>query len=180
MIFDFLHQHRDAALSLTMEGGITPLVEMDQTHNRAVFKCGRRTGRTRGELNTIDSSIRMRYEVDGRDVLVQGRTLVVVPPGKTSKWRGSIHDQPVVFGTKGDSGSLVFDYKGRVLGTYIGGQLPEEYMVTPSIDTPSIDGIHFVAPIHPTLEAIRAAVRQDAAFDGLDVKVDILWGSPEF
>jgi hypothetical protein len=68
----------------------------------------------------------------------------------------------------------VFDYKGRVLGTYFGGQR-DNYQTDPPISPScSIDGIHFVAPVHPTLDGIRAAVCQDPTFGGLDVKVDIL------
>ncbi|KAK3364095.1 hypothetical protein B0T25DRAFT_563094 [Lasiosphaeria hispida] len=33
--------------------------------NRTVFKCGRTTGSTKGELNWIDSSVWMRYDFDG-------------------------------------------------------------------------------------------------------------------
>lgn len=119
----------------------------------------------------------MCYEVDGRDVLIQGKALVVVSPPATSRtWPGTC-GPPIAFGWNGDSGILVFDYKGRVLGTYIGGQSDQsDYKVDPPINTPSIDGIHFVSPIYPTLEGIRAAVRHDPTFGGLDVNVDFVWG----
>lgn len=113
----------------------------------------------------------MRYKVDGRDVLVQGKALVVLsPPATSTLWLGR-PGPPIAFGWDGDSGSLVFDYKGRVLGIYIGGHAQPS-----SINPPSIDGIHFISPIHQTLEEIRATARQDPTFGGLDVNVNFVWG----
>jgi hypothetical protein len=112
--------------SLTNLGGIVSLEELaarssgglDDSHKHTVFNCGRTTGKTRAVLNSIDSSVQMSY-VD--KVSIVGRTLVVLSPPKTKQtWRGPCGGF-IVFGTKGDSGSLVFDYRGKVLGTYFGG-----------------------------------------------------------
>ncbi|KAK0611304.1 hypothetical protein B0T14DRAFT_325563 [Immersiella caudata] len=51
-----------------------------------------------------------------------------------------------------------------------------DYQAHPPVMAPSIDGIHFVSPIHPTLNAIRAEVSKDAALEGQDVNVDFVWG----
>jgi hypothetical protein len=86
-----------------------------------------------------------------------------------------------VFGKRGDSGSLVFDYQGKVLGMYLGGQHKNmDYSVTPHIECPSVDEIHFVAPIVPILESIRAAVQDDPSFEGHPVDVEFLWKSDPF
>ncbi|KAK3364080.1 hypothetical protein B0T25DRAFT_529232 [Lasiosphaeria hispida] len=152
--------------------------EVMRGENRTVFKCGRTTGSTKGELNLIDASVQMRYKFDdGSYEVVEGKTLLVVsPPSNSIRWpRGS--DFPIAFASNGDSGSLVFDHQGRVLGLYIGGQREDYKVMAPSIVTaPSIDGIHFISPIHPTLDAIRDATAKDPALQGQDIKVDFVWG----
>ncbi|KAK3364085.1 hypothetical protein B0T25DRAFT_529270 [Lasiosphaeria hispida] len=137
--------------------------EVKRGENHTVFKCGRTTGSTKGELNSIDSSVQMHYNFDdGSYEVVEGRALLVVPsPARSLPWPVSIP-----FGFHGDSGSLVFDHQGRVLGMYIGGQTPDYEVMAPSID-----GFCFISPIHLTLDAIR-----DAAAPGQDVKVDFVWG----
>ncbi|KAK3364112.1 hypothetical protein B0T25DRAFT_627962 [Lasiosphaeria hispida] len=141
--------------------------EVKRAGNRTVFKRGRTTGSTKGELNMIDSSVRMRYDFDGgRYEVVEGRALLVV----SLSWPSS-YFFPIAFGHRGDSGSLVFDHQGRVLGMYIGGQTQDYEAMAPSIN-----GFHFISPIHPTLDAIRDAAAKDPALQGQDVKVDFVWG----
>ncbi|KAK3364094.1 hypothetical protein B0T25DRAFT_58647 [Lasiosphaeria hispida] len=141
--------------------------EVKRAENRMVFKRGRTSGSTNGELNTIDSSVRMRYDFDGGYEVVEGRALLVVaPPADSLPW-----PIPIPFGVHGDSGSLVFDHQGRVLGMYIGGQTQDW-----EVRAPSVDGFHFISPIHPTLDAIRDAAAKDPALQGQDVKVDFVWG----
>ena len=144
---------------------------------RTVFKYGRTTGSTRGGVNTIDSSVRMRYEFDGGHEIVEGKVLLVVaPPATSGLWLGG-YGVPIAFGWHGDSGSLVFDHQGRVLGMYIGGQNQScDFQGQPPVRAPSVDGIHFIAPIHPTLDAIRAAASNDPAFSGQDISIDFVWG----
>ncbi|KAK3364082.1 hypothetical protein B0T25DRAFT_58484 [Lasiosphaeria hispida] len=151
-----------------MPGEMVTPGEVMRGENHTVFKCGRTTGSTKGELNTIDSSVQMRYDFDdGSYEVVEGRALLVVSP--------SAHYLPcriaIPFGSHGDSGSLVFDHQGRVLGLYIGRQT-EDY----EYNAPSIDGIYFISPIHPTLDAIRDATAKDPALQGQDIKVDFVWG----
>lgn len=159
-------------------GGMVAPDEVKGSINRTVFKCGRTTGRTKGELNAIDSSIRMGCEFDDGYQIVEGKALVVVSPPESSKLWPDGHGLPIAFAWKGDSGSLVFDYQGRVLGIYFGGQHQFcDYQVHPPIKAPSIDGIHFISPIHPTLDAIRATAANDTAFRDQDIQVDFVWGS---
>jgi hypothetical protein len=178
------------AQALTVERGIVPLDELaartdprgnDMTpgNERAVFKCGRTTGKTHGELNAVHSSFRVRYTTNGnRDVIMMGKTLVIVsPPEASQQWVWLGPGDRVVFGVPGDSGSLVFDYQGKALGMYLGGQrYAEDYSATPPIKAPSVDGIHFVTPIVPIIDSIRAEVQADPSFDGLPVDVEFLWG----
>jgi hypothetical protein len=161
----------------TQRGDVVTPDEVKRADNRTVFKCGRTTGSTQGELNTVDSSVRMRYDFDGGYEIVEGKALLVVsPPGSSTLWP-SANGVPIAFGWRGDSGSLVFDHQGRVLGMYFGGQDQSlDYQVDPPVRAPSIDGIHFISPIHLTLDAIRAAASKDPAFQGQDVKVDFVWG----
>jgi hypothetical protein len=144
-------------LAATSSGGLE-----DFRRKHVVFKCGRTTGKTRGVLNSIDSSVQMS---SGDNVPVVGRTLLVFA------FSGS---------TKGDAGSLVFDYRGKVLGIYVGGQNEglkyHDDNVVPRITGRPVTGIHFISPIGPTMDGIRAAVRNDPAFGGLDVNVEFLWG----
>ena len=168
-----------------MEGDIVSLDELaartdrrenDMTHDneRAVFKCGRTTGKTRGELNAVNSSVRVRYTTKGnRDIIMVGKALAVVsPPEASQQWVWLGPGDRVVFGAPGDSGSLVFDYQGKALGMYLGGQrYAEDHSVTPSVDV-----IHFVTPIVPIINSIRATVQADPSFDGLPVDVEFLWG----
>jgi len=161
----------------TQRGEMVTPGEVKRAENRTVFKRGRTTGSTKGELNTIDSSVRMRYDFDGGGYeVVEGRALLVVsPPADSILWPSGC-GVPIAFGCRGDSGSLVFDHQGRVLGMYIGGQT-HDYETLPPVMAPSIDGIHFISPIHPTLDAIRdAAASKDPALQGQDVKVDFVWG----
>lgn len=149
----------------------------DTVNKRVVFKCGRTTGKTRGEMNNIYADVRMRYAVDGGDILtVQGKTLVVVSPAATSRRWGPANGCPVVFGDYGDSGSLVFDYQGKTIGTYIGGQdTLRACAVNPHIKASSIDGVHFVTPIGPTLDSVHATLRRDPVFAGYDrVEVELM------
>ncbi|KAK3294584.1 uncharacterized protein B0H64DRAFT_401058 [Chaetomium fimeti] len=140
----------------------------------AVFKCGRSTGKTRGELNRIHSSIRMRYEFDyGDEVIIKGKGLVVVAPPQYTRSHDVSSYSVDPFGRKGDSGSLVFNYEGKIIGIYIGGQDDDDPSFGKHL---AISGIHFVSPIGPNLDAIRAAVQDDPSFGGAPVDVEFLWG----
>jgi hypothetical protein len=76
------------------------------------------------------------------------------------------------FGHRGDSGSLVFNYEGKAIGIYIGAQREWEVHADP----PAVGSIHFVSPIVPNLESMRAAVQNDPSFAGAEVSVEFLWG----
>ena len=148
--------------------------------HHVVFKRGRTTGKTQGELNNVASSVRMRYSGPGGDtVTVEGRTLLVVCPAATSAfWAAGNRPDAAWFGSHGDSGSLCFDSTGKALGIYIGGQAPDRAKsVDQQIEVHSVDGLHFISPISPTLESIQATVTRDPMFTGYDdVDVDLLWG----
>ncbi|KAK3297321.1 uncharacterized protein B0H64DRAFT_372705 [Chaetomium fimeti] len=189
-VVDYLRGHYQDAESLTIHGGIASQKDLvaassgrlDDSHKNVVFKCGRTTGNTRGVLNSIISSVRMSY---GDNVPVVGSALVVLSPSETSPTGPGSPGcgSAPVFGRKGDFGSLVFDYRGKVLGIYVGrqneGPNREDYKVNPPITPPYFDGIHFVSPIGSTINGIRAAVRDDPTFGGLDVDVEFLWGPSE-
>ena len=74
----------------TQRGCIVTPGEVKCVNNRTVYKCGRTTGSTKGELNTIDSSVRMCYEFDGGGhEIVEGKVLLVVsPPENSTLWPG--------------------------------------------------------------------------------------------
>lgn len=153
--------------------------ENDMTHGneRAVFKYGRTTGKARGELNAVYSSVRVRYATKGnRDITMVGNALAVVSPPKASQqrvWLGP--GDRVVFGAPGDPGSLVFDYQAKALGMSLGGQrYAEDHSVTPPINVPSVDGIHFVTHIVPIVDSIRATVQVAPSSDGRPVDVEFL------
>ncbi|KAK3364115.1 hypothetical protein B0T25DRAFT_563129 [Lasiosphaeria hispida] len=140
--------------------------------NHTIFKCRQTTSSTKGKLNLINSSVQMRYDINGSGYeVVKGRALLIVsPPSNSILWPPALC-LPIAFGFGGDSGSLVFDHQGRVLGLYFGGQR-EDYKVM----APSIDGIYFISPIYPTLDAIQDATAKDLALQGQDIKVDFVWG----
>jgi len=89
-------------------------------------------------------------------------------------WLGA----PIAFGWRGDSGNLVFDHQGRVLGMYIGGQSQScDYQAHPPVKAPSIDGIHFISPIHPlsTPSGLQRATIQRLT---VRTSTSILFGAP--
>jgi len=159
----------DQVEAISKPGGIVvPLEQIKGSLNRRVFKCGRTTGKTEGILNSVNTTVNMKYEFDdGTTEIVVGKALLVVSPPQSPKlWCGL----PIAFGHEGDSGSLVFDHQGKVLGMYFGGH----HQSGPS-GPPSVDGIHFVSPMHLTLDAIRAAVTKPG-HEGGGVQVDFIWG----
>ncbi|KAH6624962.1 hypothetical protein B0J18DRAFT_429789 [Chaetomium sp. MPI-SDFR-AT-0129] len=161
--------------------GTSPGEKTTHCNKNAVFKCGQSTGKTRGELNGIHSSVQLRYKVQGSsDVTITGKALVVVSPPKLPQRRSSVRPGTwIAFSEVGDSGSLVFDYQGKALGLYFGGQgHTNDYKVTPPVEVSSVDGIYFVAPIVPILDSIQTTVQDDPFFEGLPVGVEILWGKP--
>ena len=129
-------------------------------------KVGKKTGRTFGVLNQIHPSMNVRSSRNGEEKSRTGRTVLVLVPKAAL-------DDTKTFGSPGDSGSLVYDYEGKIMGIYFGGQRYEPY--NPPIEVSCVDGLHFVAPIAPTLESIQAVVKTDPAFSGYDVEVEFLW-----
>lgn len=70
-----------------------------------------------------------------------GKAMVVVSPKAHQQWAGHGPDAGFAFGWGGDSGSLVFDYRGKALGLYFGGQRYIEDYETPPVEAPLVDGI---------------------------------------
>lgn len=75
-------------------------------HNEEFYKCGRKTGYTSGKYNALDTCRLFRKIVDGKevDVITIEHTITGNP-----------------FSDRGDSGSLVFDRIGGVVGLIFGG-----------------------------------------------------------
>jgi hypothetical protein len=112
---------------------------------------------------------------DTSEVIIQGKALAVISPPRKSRWCPLQADWPLILGQDGDSGCLVFDYRGKVLGMYVGGQgSAVDSGSRPPVKTPCVDGIHFVSPIVSIFDSIRAAAQADPSFDGLPVDVEFL------
>ena len=148
-----------------------------------VFKSGRTTGSTQGQLNTINSSVRMRYVFGGGHKIVEGKVLLVVSPPATSKlWLGG-YSVPIAFGWHGDSGSLVFDHQGRVLGMYIGGQNQScDFQGQPPVRLPQSTAFTLsrrsIQPSTPS-ELQRATIQRLAARTSISISfgAQLIWRS---
>lgn len=144
---------------------------------RVVFKCGRTTGKTWGRLATVGADVWMRYGLgNGGAVITKGKVLLVISPVGCSGYPLWIGDPSgnIAFATVGDSGSLVYDYKGRVLGMYIGGQPNNlgKMFVAEHETYASLDGIHFITPIDATLKDIRDTLeRLFPTYDRVEVNM---------
>lgn len=126
-------------------------------------------------LNQIHPSIRMEYEFDGKTRMVVAKMLLVVAPKGTKLWVGA-GGRLIAFGYNGDSGSPVYDYSGKRLGMYVGGQTMAKHN-NPS--PPSVDGLHFVTPLGPTVEDILTTLRGDPGFAGCNLEIDTEWEAPD-
>lgn len=63
----------------------------------------------------------MEYQFEGRTKVVVGKMLLVVAPIGTKLWAGA-NGRQIAFGWNGDSGSPVYEYSGKRMGMYVGGQ----------------------------------------------------------
>lgn len=149
-----------------LKESLNPTANRQTIWKDVVCKVGKKTGRTFGVLNQIHPSMNVRSSRNGEEKSRTGRTVLVLVPKAAL-------DDTKTFGSPGDSGSLVYDYEGKIMGIYFGGQRYEPY--NPPIEVSCVDGLHFVAPIAPTLESIQAVVKTDPAFSGYDVEVEFLW-----
>lgn len=158
-----------------------------------MFKCGRTTGKTRGDLNQIPATINMCHGRDDNETDMTGDMMLVLTTTDPRVWAGDVTRQ-IVFGTHGDSGSLVYDYQGNIAGTYIGGhfsdvasqrnpniikgQVPqgtENHHLGLALNKVSVDGLHFVVPAEAMLISIRDSVMA-ALPEAHNVEVEFRFG----
>ncbi|TPX12682.1 uncharacterized protein E0L32_000859 [Thyridium curvatum] len=134
---------------------------------RSVFMIGRTSGMKLGAISEVDASVEMRIEIDGVEepIRVVGKTTVIVtPPGAIKS------DGMWAFGSKGDSGSLVYTYQGKALAVYHGGvALFDIDGRNPEPDNARNDGIHFATPIKDTFKDIIKVLVSDPANAEYDI-----------
>lgn len=181
-IFSFSRDARHSR-ALGSKTGVQPLHELEEilaantslVNRKAVFKVGRTTGRTFGEVNQIHPSMAVSSKADNnKTITCVGKVVLIVRPREESQENSGRH---AGFGDRGDSGSLVFDYQGQVMGVYFAGKDNHDGH---NLGVSLVDGIHLVAPIEPTLESIRATVQEDPELFGPDfAEVEFLWGDGE-
>lgn len=115
------------------------------TENVAVRKRGRTTGLTFGTVDTIDLTVRIDYGDGLGEVTLTDQIGIDVDSAQSAK-----------FGDSGDSGSVVVDDDGKVVGLYFAGNI-EQRDENNVIITPS--GIFGVAnPIQSVLDALDVSI----------------------
>jgi hypothetical protein len=113
---------RETEDSLTSTSDVLTLTELEALLRSGavpMFKLGRTTGKTRGELNRIHASTRVAYAVlkDGKkkEADAVGKTILAVAPPGGTRTLGSSGRNPVSVGAEGDSGSPCYDHRGRLV-----------------------------------------------------------------
>jgi len=121
------------------------------TKGSDMFKIGRSTGHTVGQLHDIDASVTINYNIDGPDgkqsFLLKGKALVI---------RGTAHK---IFASCGDSGALVLNGHAEAVG-----------MVTADADLSVTDGVAYVSPFTSILDSIKDILGCQSTM----VKVEVL------
>ena len=108
-----------------------------------MFKIGRTTGHTMGQLHDIDPSVTINYMMDGHSFLLKGKSFVVRPGDS-------------VFARRGDSGAFVFNRHVEAVGMVIA--IPKGSVVW---------GAAYVLPFVPMMDNIKEVLGRQ------DVKVEV-------
>lgn len=128
------------------------------------FKIGSTTGPKCGAINDIDARVfgSHTYNQEQDTCELSGSTILLVSPFGS---RSSYYWSGACFGAPGDSGSMVYDYQGRYLACYWGGQSK----VGPrNLFPSSADGIHFAQRIDTIFDGIEEMIHNDPAYEGYE------------